>query len=132
MNENKFDSIFSKTILRELFPPSRTVDFFEALFGDNEEGAYDIILGFQGYAPDARLLTFNLELHERKGKCLACNLTHGLPEVFSRHPIINIKDLVEDIEKQLGGEVRCGEWRLGTTRQQRRDLHVIPLMITIT
>ena len=34
--------IFSRTTLRELFPQERTDAFFDALFGDASEGAYDI------------------------------------------------------------------------------------------
>ena len=34
--------MFSQEFLTNLFPPERTNDFFEALFGDPEDGAYDI------------------------------------------------------------------------------------------
>ena len=33
--------MFSRTTLRQLFPPQRTDAFFDALFGDASEGAYD-------------------------------------------------------------------------------------------
>ena len=86
--------MFSRTTLRQLFPPQRTDAFFDALFGDASEGAYDIELSFDGYDPHAKTLRFLLNLRERPGCCLACNLTYGLPEVFARHPVIDLKGMV--------------------------------------
>ena len=123
--------IFSRTTLRELFPQERTDAFFDALFGDASEGAYDIELSFDGYDRAARNLRFLLNLRERPGCCLACNLTSGLPEVFARHPVIDLKGLVRDIEGRLGGEMVCGDWRLGRTVQQDNALHSIPLEIEV-
>lgn len=123
--------IFSRTTLRELFPQERTDAFFDALFGDASEGAYDIELSFDGYDRAARNLRFLLNLRERPGCCLACNLTYGLPEVFARHPVIDLKGLVRDIEGRLGGEMVCGDWRLGRTVQQDNALHSIPLEIEV-
>ena len=123
--------IFTPSALATLFPPERTNDFFEALFGDAEEGAYDITLSFDNYDASQRNLSFFLNLHERPGRCLACNLTHGLPEVFKRHPIINVKGLVEEIVKQLGGGMQCEGWQLGRTIQKDRSLHCIPLQINL-
>ena len=123
--------IFSRTTLRELFPQERTDAFFDALFGDASEGAYDIELSFDRYDRAARNLRFLLNLRERPGYCLACNLTYGLPEVFARHPVIDLKGLVRDIEGRLGGEMVCGDWRLGRTVQQDNALHSIPLEIEV-
>ena len=123
--------IFSRTTLRQLFPPQRTDAFFDALFGDASEGAYDIELSFDGYDRHANTLRFLLNLRERPGRCLACNLTYGLPEVFARHPVIDLKGLVRDIEGLLGDELRCGDWRLGRTVQQDNSLHAIPLEIEV-
>ena len=123
--------IFSRTTLRELFPQGRTDAFFDALFGDASEGAYDIELSFDRYDRAARNLRFLLNLRERPGCCLACNLTYGLPEVFARHPVIDLKGLVRDIEGRLGGEMVCGDWRLGRTVQQDNALHSIPLEIEV-
>ena len=123
--------MFSRTTLRQLFPPQRTDAFFDALFGDASEGAYDIELSFDGYDRAARNLRFLLNLRERPGRCLACNLTYGLPEVFARHPVIDLKGLVQDIEGRLGGEMVCGDWRLGRTVQQDNALHSIPLEIEV-
>jgi hypothetical protein len=126
---NSMNEIFTEDVLKELFPAQRTHDFFEALFGDANEGAYDITLRFQGH--DAKTLNFSLDLHERPGRCLACNLTTGLPEVFSRHKVINIKGLVQDIEDKLAGTVQCSTWKLGQTQQTSKTLHSIPLQIQL-
>ncbi len=131
MDEQRLNTLLDEKNLRNLFPPSRTVEFFEALFGDNEEGAYDIALRYLGCAAAEKRLDFALELHERPGRCLACNLTQGLPQVFERHPIINIQGLVEDIVRSIGEETAGSSWRLGRTHQQARNLHVIPLTITL-
>ena len=100
--------IFTQETLQTLFPADRANAFFDALFGDAEEGAYDIRLVYQGHA--ANTLTLALELHERPGKCLACNLTYGLPEVFSRHPVINLKGLTAEIDTLLGEKATCTGW----------------------
>jgi len=121
--------IFTKEVLSQLFPAQRAADFFEALFGDAEEGAYDIALTFKGQ--DSGSLHFSLDLHERPGRCLACNLTSGLPEVFARHKVINIAGLVADIEKKLEGRAKCGDWKLGRTQQVSKSLHCIPLQISL-
>jgi hypothetical protein len=123
------NEIFTDDVLQELFPPQRTADFFEALFGDASEGAYDIALRFKGQ--ENNTLQFSLDLHERPGRCLACNLTSGLPEVFSRHRVINIDGLVAEVEKKLGGAAKCNDWKLGRTQQVSRGLHCIPLQITL-
>jgi len=132
MNNQNMKAIFSDTILRQLFPPQRTADFFEALFGDDSEGAYDVKLRFGGYNERAKTLEFFLDLHERPGSCLVCSLTYGLPEVFSRHPVINIRGLVKEIEQQLDGSFICSGWKLGTTRQIDKSLHSIPFTISLT
>jgi hypothetical protein len=131
MTMDNLNEIFSDDVLQELFPSRRADDFFEALFGDASEGAYDIGLRFNGYNERTNTLTFNLDLIERPGCCLVCNLTYGLPEVFTRHPVINVSGLVADIEDKLDGKVRCADWKLGTTVQQEKSLHSIPLTITL-
>jgi hypothetical protein len=128
---DKFADIFTDQVLEELFPASRADEFFEALFGDASEGAYDIKLRYNGYNEQDNTLNFNLDLVERPGCCLVCNLTYGLPEVFSRHPIININGLVADIDARLNGQAKCGDWKLGTTVQQEKSLHSIPLQIQL-
>lgn len=126
----KFADIFTTRILDRLLPPGRADLFFEALYGDADEGAFDISLNFSGYDEKQQQLVFEFQLRERPGKCLACNLTHGLPEVFARHPLINIKGMVGEIEKLLSGR-RCGDWSLGHTVTAARNLHLIPLRIAL-
>lgn len=129
MTTNTFGSVFTSDTLRQLFPRQRSDDFFDALFGDASEGAYDIELGYRG--TQGNQLIMELLLHERPGHCLACNLTQGLPQVFSRHPVINISGLVKEIEQLLGGGTTCQDWSLGYTEQRSRALHVIPIKITL-
>jgi hypothetical protein len=61
-----------------------------------------------------------------------CSLTRGLPPVFSRHPIINVAGLVQEIEKLAAGRFRCTDWQLGETIQESEAIHRIPLTIAIT
>ncbi len=129
MEKIAFEQLFTQRALRELFPHDRADLFFEGLYGDPSEGAYDINLVFKGQDRDT--LQFEFQLEQRSGKCLACNLTYGLPEVFSRHPIINIKGLIRNIDQMLGGQWRCIDWQLGLTREVSRELHILPLLITI-
>ena len=121
--------IFSRTTLRELFPQERTDAFFDALFGDASEGAYDIELSFDGYDRAARNLRFLLNLRERPGRCLACNLTYGLPQVFSRHPLLAVGKLAQTLCAQV--QAAPASWELTSTREISRSLHVIPFIIKI-
>ncbi|MDA8140398.1 MAG: pancreas/duodenum homeobox protein 1 [Desulfobacteraceae bacterium] len=128
-DKKTFAALFSNEKLDELFPKSRTDQFFDALLGDAAEGAYDIRLRFKDFEPGR--LVFDLELHQRPRKCLACNLTYGLPNVFARHPIINIQGLVNQISQLMDGHGRCAGWKLGNTVEITRQLHVVPLEINI-
>ena len=129
MDTKAMDTLFTPDTLQQLFPKERTNEFFEALFGDANDGAYDIELVYGGNS--GQRLIMELHLHERPGCCLACNLTQGLPQVFTRHPIINVAGIVTDIDKLLGDETTCQEWSLGNTEQRSRQLHVIPINITL-
>jgi hypothetical protein len=124
--------LFSDEKLAAIFPPNRTDEFFAALFGDADEGAFDISLKFARHDRDTGKLHFELLLNERPGKCLSCNLTYGMPEVFARHPIIDMNGVVAEIGKVLVDRGRCEEWRLGHTRTVSNKLHVIPLTITLS
>ena len=88
---SQYIDVFTDDKLQVIFPKDRADAFFDALFGDAEEGSYDIGLGYAGGTADA--LNFELRLTQRPGKCLACNLTYGLPQVFSRHPVINVQGI---------------------------------------
>lgn len=129
MDINAIDSLFTPEILQELFPKDRANDFFEALFGDSDEGAYDIELAYDGVNGDN--LTMVLKLHERPGCCLACNLTQGLPQVFSRHPIINVAGIVAKVDEILGDNASCKDWSLGYTEQRQKEMHIIPINIVL-
>jgi hypothetical protein len=129
IDSNLFKKIFSQDKLDVIFPPERANQFFDALFGDASEGAYDIRLAFNSVKDNQ--LTFDFELHQRPGKCLACNLTYGLPQVFERHPIINTGAVVEEIGAMLNGEAECTGWKLGKSKEISRQLHVVPLIIDV-
>jgi len=131
MSQDPFAALFTTEVLEQLFPESRANDFFEALFGDASEGAYDIRLAYRGYNEPPKTLAFALQLHQRPGKCLACNLTYGLPEVFSRHPLINLNGLTKEIDNLLGNLGSCTAWRLGTTEQVSSEMHSIPFLISL-
>lgn len=129
MGTINFETLFTPDVLKQLFPTDRSDQFFDALYGDAEEGAYDISLEFIGSRRNR--LEFMLRLTQRPGKCITCSLTYGLPEVFTRHPIINIKGLVQDIEALLDGSGRCVDWQLGPTQEVSNEIHVIPLIIIL-
>ena len=75
-----FNKLFTRDVLDDLLPPQLSNDISEALYGDATEGAYDISLAFKDYDSEQKKLFFELQLHERPEKCLACNLTYGLPK----------------------------------------------------
>lgn len=123
------ETIFTDEICNSLFPASRSDDFFEALFGDASEGSYNIELAFRSVSNTH--LNMELRLKKRPGCCLVCNLTQGLPQVFSRHPVINIEGLVAEIDTLLGDRATCGDWRLSATEQLNEALHIVPLHIEL-
>ena len=127
MSTDPYKSIFTSAALSNIFPPDRTDQFFEALLGDAADGSYNIELAYAGSS--ANQLQFDLRLHQRPGKCLACNLTYGLPQVFSRHPVINLKQVIRRLDQLLGDNANCLDWHLGRTREVNRELHVVPLYI---
>lgn len=123
-----YDVVFSAERLTSLFPPQRTEDFFEALFGGAEDGAYDIRLAFR--AGNETRLDFFFELHQRANKCLACNLTHGLPQVFSRHPVINVKGLAAELCALAEWPEGSWKWELDHTQEVSDALHVVPFILS--
>jgi len=131
MANDKFKHLFTPPLLLELFPADRSDRFFEALYGDIEEGAYDISLEYEGYNDRDHALHFLFKLTERPGKCLACHLTYGLPEVFARHPLIGVTGLVKEIDRRIGDLGDCGEWRLESTRTISRKISGVPLTVTL-
>lgn len=123
------DVPFTQDVLDKIFPPHRADQFFEALFGDAEEGAYDIRLVYKG--KNENQIGFEFQLQQRAGKCLACNLTYGLPKVFERHRVLDIAEVVRQIGSMMNNGKKCGDWQLGRTQEVSRELHVIPLNIDL-
>ncbi|MBF0260198.1 MAG: pancreas/duodenum homeobox protein 1 [Desulfamplus sp.] len=121
--------LFTRERLDQIFPSDRADNFFEALYGEASEGAYDISLEFKGVQKNQ--LLFEFQLKQRPVKCLACNLTYGLPTVFERHPIINLKGIAKSIDTLLDGKFLCTGWRVGNTQEKSRQLHVLPISFII-
>jgi hypothetical protein len=122
-----FETIFTREKLDVLFPHDRTDAFFDALFGGAEDGSYDISVDF--VKGDAKEAQFAFVLRQRPGKCLACNLTYGLPQVFMRHPIINLKGFAESVAKEVQLDPAAIRYELGPTREHSREVHTIPIYI---
>jgi len=129
MTTDDMKQLFSEETIKQILPDNLADQFFDALYGDPTEGAYNIGLFFKDHKYNS--LTFEFHLTQRPGKCLRCNLTYGLPEVFSRHPLINVKGLVAKIDEQLNGQGKCTDWKLGQTIEVSNDLHIIPLIINL-
>lgn len=126
MDQNNLKETISQEFIDTLMPPEKSDQFFEALYGDASEGAYDIRLSPVSFSDHRIVLAFNL--HQRPGKCLVCSLTYGLPKVFSRHPLINIKGMVEQMI-QKGVPVK--KWQLGDTQEHSHALHIIPFYLDL-
>ncbi|HCY87519.1 MAG TPA: pancreas/duodenum homeobox protein 1 [Desulfobacteraceae bacterium] len=127
MNQIDLDTIITQEFLDSLLPAETSDRFFDALYGDAAEGAYDIRLEPVSVSSKRIVLAFSLT--QRPGKCLVCSLTYGLPTVFSRHPLINIKGMVEKI-KDAGVPVL--DWRLGETEESSSSLHTIPFYLNLS
>jgi hypothetical protein len=125
-----YKTLFTQQVLDEIFPADRADRFFEALLGDAAEGAYDIALAFVGETDDQ--IDFEFQLKQRPGRCLACNLTYGLPEVFRRHPVIDVAGVIRQINLRMTASKRCHQWTLGRTREVSRNMHVLPLTVNLT
>ena len=126
MEQAELKHLFSQEFLDTLLPPEKSDQFFEALYGDASEGAYDIRLELISANEDRIVLAFNLT--QRPGKCLVCSLTYGLPNVFSRHPLINIQGMVDKIMEK---GVIVKDWRLGNTEENSGSLHIIPFFLNL-
>jgi hypothetical protein len=126
MAQATLDQVLTQDYLDTLLPAQLTDQFFEALYGEASDGAYDIKLEFITANDKRIVLAFNLT--QRPGKCLVCNLTYGLPTVFSRHPLINIKGMVAKIVEK---GVKIKDWRLGETEEQNSTFHTIPFYLNL-
>jgi len=125
------ESLITDSFLHDLFPPERADEFFEALYGGAETGAFDIKLRCAGFNKENNTLIIEFVLTERPGKCMACNLTYGLPQVFERHPIINLKGIIEAIEQKLSPEWKVLEWQIGSTQVIDSKVNTIPVFIKL-
>ena len=123
-------AVFTREWADALFPPERTEKFFNALYGKAEEGAYTIALRFVRAVEGS--YEFAFDLHQRPGKCLVCSLTHGLPQVFSRHPVINLRGVAHAVAAALGKEPETALWKLKPTQETSTALHSVPLIISFT
>jgi hypothetical protein len=126
MDRAEFNQIFTQDFLDQLLPLNLSNKFFEALYGDASDGAYDISLQFVSASDEQIVLEFNLI--QRPGKCMVCNLTYGLPNVFSRHPLININNMMKKIEEK---GVKVENWYLGDTKELNTSLHTIPFYLDL-
>jgi len=129
MPTDSLNQLFTPEMINGFFSENLADQFFEALYGDSSEGAYDIGLLFKEQKEN--MLIFEFHLTQRAGKCLRCSLTYGLPRVFSKHPIINVKGLVQKIDEQLNRHGKCIDWKFGKTIEISNELHVIPLAIIL-
>ncbi|WP_027187431.1 hypothetical protein [Desulfovibrio cuneatus] len=123
-------TVFTQEWLDAQFPADRADAFFDALFGGAEEGAYDIRLCYVGSGKGCA--DFAFELHQRPGKCLVCSLTYGLPQVFTRHPIINVRGLAAQVAQALGKAPQAASFSLGATQEISAEVHRVPLRITFS
>ena len=126
MDRAEFNQIFTQDFLDQLLPLNFSNKFFEALYGDASDGAYDIRLQFVSASDEQIVLEFNLV--QRPGKCMVCSLTYGLPNVFSRHPLININNMIKKIEEK---SVKVKNWYLGDTKELNTSLHTIPFYLDL-
>ena len=126
MGHAVLDQVFTQDYLDTLLPVETSDHFFDALYGDPSEGAYDIRLEFISANDKRIVLAFNLT--RRPGKCLVCSLTYGLPKVFSCHPLIDIKSMVKKIEEK---GIKVKKWQLGETEGDSTSLHIIPFYLDL-
>ncbi len=126
MDRAEFNQIFTQDFLDQLLPLNFSNKFFEALYGDASDGAYDIRLQFVSASDEQIVLGFNLV--QRSGKCMVCSLTYGLPNVFSRHPLININNMIKKIEEK---GVKVESWHLGDTKELNTSLHTVPFYLDL-
>lgn len=122
---DKSAPLIDQAWLEKMLPPEKTDEFFDAIYGGSEEGAYTIVPVLKKLTQDAAVV--DLELRRRPGQCLKCSLTYGLPEVFRRHPLLNIAGFVKEIAHKAGWSNYS--WELGETEDRGEDLHSVPLTI---
>ena len=92
--------VFTPECLNDLFPIQRTNDFFDALFGDAEEGAYDIRLVVDPEESDDGELHFYFELHQRAGRCL---VSSAIPSSISKVWSVTLRAAPDGNSTMYGG-----------------------------
>ncbi len=122
--------MLSEEKVKGLLPRERIEAFFEAFYF-GEEPAYDLELGLGHFDPERKILRLELRLRARPGRCLACNLTWGLPEVFKRHPALDLAGVVSRLEALLPEGSKVVDWDLGPTEEVNEDLHLVPLIVRL-
>ncbi len=122
--------MLSEEKVKGLLPRERIEAFFEAFYF-GEEPAYDLELGLGHFDPERKILRLELRLKARPGRCLACNLTWGLPEVFKRHPALDLAGVVSRLEALLPEGSKVVDWDLGPTEEVNEDLHLVPLIVRL-
>jgi len=120
--------MFSEEWIKGLLPRKKIEAFFEAFYF-GEEPAYDLELGLGEVSLEQKRIRLDLRLLARPGRCLACNLTWGLPPVLEKHPLLNLEEIVRRIEERLPEGLKVKNWELGAVREINSELHVIPLWI---
>ena len=93
--------VFTPECLNDLFPIQRTNDFFDALFGDAEEGAYDIRLVVDPEESDDGELHFYFELHQRAGRCL--RFSSAIPSSISKVWSVTLQAAPDGNSTMYGG-----------------------------
>ena len=125
------EPVVTDEFLSNLFPQERADEFFDALYGGAEAGAFDIGLRSAGFDKQRKTLIIEFVLIERPGHCMACNLTYGLPKVFEKHPVINLKGIIDEIRKKLGTKWQIEDWEIGSTQVINRQVNTIPVFIKL-
>ena len=125
------EPVVTDEFLSNLFPPERADEFFDALYGGAEAGAFDIGLRSAGFDRQGNTLIIEFVLTERPGHCMACNLTYGLPQVFEKHPVINLKGIIDEIRKRLEPKWQIENWEIGSTQVINRQVNTIPVFIKL-
>ncbi len=131
MQEKSVETVINDDFLNGIFPHEKTDEFFEALYGGAEAGAFDISLHYVGFDSNRNVLYLEFRLTERPGKCLACNLTYGLPQVFQRHPTIDVAGIASAVEQALSPEWKVKEWHVGSTQVISQKINSIPLTLLL-
>ena len=126
MDQAQIEKVLTQKYLDSLMPLEKSNQFFEALYGDACEGAYDIKLELIRANSDRIVLAFSLT--QRPGKCLVCSLTYGLPTVFECHPVIDVTGMVSQIKED---GIKIKSWRFGQTEESSSKLHQIPLFLDL-